>query len=135
VPLAGYVALVHRRQLALFAASAALPFAFQLWYNVTYLESFFWTQIPLGSRYWRGQAKNTARAPRQPVAWVVRLFSRFRLFAGRYRSCVPQRGDGVVRAIALARCSFWAYTAMVGMVGWRFTGRACSPISRRSSPT
>jgi hypothetical protein len=122
VSLAGYVALVHRRQLALFAASAAVPFAFQLWYNVTYLESFFWTQIALDSRHWRGQAKNTLPGLLLSPSRGLFVYSPVFVFSlVGFALAFRRGGDGVVRAIALgALLVLGVYSRW-----WEWWGGAC----------
>jgi hypothetical protein len=122
VPLAGYVALVHPGQLARFAASAAVPFGFQLWYNVTYLESFFWAQIALGSRYWRGQASDTLPGLLVSPSRGLFIYSPVFVFSLVGIALAFRRGgDGVVRAIALG----WLLVLGVYSRWWEWWGGAC----------
>jgi hypothetical protein len=122
LPLACYVALVHRRQLLLFAAAAAPPVAFQLWYNVNYLGDPFWTQISLDAFHWRGRVRNTL--PGLLVSPSRGLFVYSPVFAfslvGIALAC-RRGGDGLVRAIALG----WLLVLGVYSRWWVWWGGAC----------
>src|SRR5262249_41636032 len=95
-------ALVHRRQLVLFAATAAAPVAFQLWYNITYLCDPFWAQISLGSWYWKGQMRHTLPGLLVSPGRGLFVYSPVLAFSlvGIVFAC-RREGDRLIRAIAL----------------------------------
>jgi hypothetical protein len=122
LPVAGYLALVHRRQLLLFAAAAAAPVAFQLWYNVNYLGDPFWTQISLDAHHWRGRLRNTLPGLLASPSRGLFVYSPIFAFSlvGIALAC-RRGGDGIVRAIALG----WVLVLAVYSRWWEWWGGAC----------
>ncbi len=102
LPLAVYVALVHRRQILFFAAAAAVPLSFQLWYNAAYLGDAFALQVPLGFRFWRGRAMNTLPGLLVSPSRGLFVYSPVLVFSlVGFALAWRKRGDLLVRTLAI----------------------------------
>jgi hypothetical protein len=103
LPLAVYVALVHRRQILFFAAAAAVPLSFQLWYNAAYLGDVFAPQIPLSSPFWRGRPSNTLPGLLLSPSRGLFVYSPVLVFSlVGFALAWRKRGDLLVRTFSIA---------------------------------
>jgi hypothetical protein len=86
----------------LFAAAAAVPLSFQLWYNAAYLGDAFAPQVPMGFRFWRGRATNTLPGLLVSPSRGLFVYSPVLVFSlVGFLLAWRKRGDLLVRALAI----------------------------------